>query len=190
MGDAQPTALRAIRDLGLPAETEQILVQIYEEVDRSYRDRFVDLTTAIREQSAQLNRIQETLRVLVEAIRPELAKTAPVAFSVAPADRAPDVATIKVDILDPIAANYTLSQRDVADALGLDQPEVSVLARAFNLRDDADCAMVVRKGKRTTVVNYHPRAVERFRELLRKPPSGLTDEATATLRRVRRKLSL
>jgi hypothetical protein len=188
VAEIEAISRKAIRDLGLPEETEALLLEIYETIDRSYRERFIDLTSAVREQSAALGRIQETLLILVEAIRPELARSAPAAFAIAPDGQKPDVATVRVEVLDPIAANYTLSQRDVALALGLEPPDVSVLARAFGLPDDPECAMVVRRGKTATVVNYHPRVVKRFLDLVKAPPAELRADAATALKRVKKRL--
>jgi hypothetical protein len=90
---------------------------------------------------------------------------------------------------DPIGAGYTLSQAELAEALGLQAPEVSILARAFKLADDGECAVVVRRGKKGAVmVNYHPRAFQRFREQVSTPPKGLSEKELQVLERVRRKL--
>lgn len=90
---------------------------------------------------------------------------------------------------DPIAAGYTLGQNDIARALGITQPEVSVLGRAFKLSSFEGCAVTVRKGaKGREMVNYHRRAIDKFRDLVANPPSGLTREQQRALARVRERL--
>ena len=63
--------------------------------------------------------------------------------------------------------------------------------RAFKLNEDGECAVIVRKGseKRSQqTVNYHPRAIEKFRVLVKTPPSKLTDEQQKILKRVSTRL--
>ena len=102
----------------------------------------------------------------------------------------PDLATAFV-VADPIAAGYTLTQAEIAKALTLTEPDVSVLVRAFKLPEDGNCAVIVRKGKSgRNVVNYHPKAIERFRALVAKPPAGLSTSNRRLVERVRAKLVL
>lgn len=189
MSGPESIGRKAIRDLGLEKPIEDALLDIYQRIDDSYRDRFLELTTALQQQASALDRIQKTLLILVEAVAPQLKASAPVAFAVAARDEAPDVATLSVHVIDPIAGGFTLSQKDLGDALGLDSANVSVLVRAFKLPDDPECAITVRRGRRSGIVNYRPRAVERLRELIRQPPSGLARDAQSALRAARKRLS-
>jgi hypothetical protein len=91
-------------------------------------------------------------------------------------------------VADPIATGYTMTQADLASALGLTAPDVSVFVRAFQFHKDGESAVVVRKGSKLPTVNYHPRAIERFRALVASPPADLSDEQKKILLRVRRRL--
>lgn len=83
-----------------------------------------------------------------------------------------------------------MSQAEIAKALGISQADASVLLRAFALNKDERCSVVVRHGdnQRRGVVNYHPRTIDRFRELAATPPSGLDANQKAALKRVRARL--
>lgn len=188
MSDIEHFGRRAIRDLGLEAPVEKALLDIYGQIDDSYRGHFLELTKALQQQAAALDRIQKTLQILITAIKPDLAQTAPVAFGIAPPGAAPDVATLKLEVLDPIAGGFTLSQKDLATALGLEVPTVSVLVRAFRLPDDPECAMTVRRGNSKSIVNYRPHAATRFRELVKSPPAGLAQPALTALKAARKRL--
>jgi hypothetical protein len=90
--------------------------------------------------------------------------------------------------LDPIGAGYTLSQRDLAERLGLPPSYISSLVRAFGLDEDPRLAVTVRSGSRR-LVNYHPDVIERFRELLAAPPAGLDERAQHTVKQARSRLA-
>ena len=122
--------------------------------------------------------------MLVSAVKPELQGQIPPAIRVAGIGEAPDLA-IAVVVADPIGAGYSLSQDQIAQALGITQPDVSILARAFKLKEDAECAVVVRKGKRSEMVNFHPRAIQRFRELIADPPGHLNRSDAKAVDRAR-----
>jgi hypothetical protein len=64
---------------------------------------------------------------------------------------------------------------------------VSTLVRAFKLDEDPHYALTVRPGAKR-LVNYHPRAIDRFRELVRCPPASLAPRAHRTLDQVRSRL--
>ena len=174
------------KSLGLSPQVTQKLVEIQAEVDGAYREAFVEMVRAINRQASALERIQNTLAILVEQTAPQLKGQAPAAIRIAGEDEDPDLASALM-VADPIAAGYTLTQSALAEALGLSAPDVSVLVRAFELPDDDRCAVVVRGGKRA-VVNYHPRAIQRFKELVANPPKGLTQSQERLLGSVRKKL--
>ena len=129
-----------------------------------------------------------TLQLLVEKIAPEIKDRIPIPIRLAGDEERPDL-TSAVVVADPIATGYTMSQADLADALRLPQADVSVLVRAFGLSDDGECAVVVRKGPKLKIANYHPRAIGRFLALMATPPSGLDANQKSALDRVRRRLA-
>lgn len=133
------------------------------------------VVAALREQGATLQRIQATLEQLLRGLR---LPAATAAGGPAPA----------ATVADPMGAGFTLSQRALAEALGLPASYVSTLVRAFKLDEDPRYALTVRPGAKR-LVNYHPRAVERFRELVRCPPASLEPRARRTLDQVRSRLS-
>lgn len=181
------TASHSISKLKLSEPVRASLVGIQEELAEAYRDRFIEMTTALTLQASALDRIQETLRLLVGHLAPQLTGHVPAVVRIAQPDEKPDLASAMV-VADPIGAGYMLSQADLAKALALKGPEVSVLVRAFKLSEDGRCAVTVRKGSRAAIVNFHPRAIDRFLELVKNPPDGLTDPQKAALKRVRTKL--
>lgn len=189
MARVSELAAGALRDLGLSPDVADALSDIQQEVAEAYREQFVEMVRAINRQASALNRIQTTLELLVRHLSPQLAGEIPPAIRVASEDEDADVASAVV-VADPIGSGFTLSQGNLAKALGLAQPDVSVLCKAFRLKEDASCAVTVRPGKDRDIVNYHPRAVDRFRDLVRKPPSNLTQRQLGTLNRVRRRLGI
>lgn len=190
-------AAKPINDLGLSPPVAKVLRSIQAEVAEAYRERFIEMTETLRQQASTLARIQETLHILVQALQPQLAASlgdqkVPVAMRVASDGEIPDLASAVV-VADPIGAGYMLSQTDLAKALGLPHTgasvtDVGILLKAFKLQDDDDCAVTVRPGTRNKIINYHPRAVDRLRELIAEPPPGLTAAQRSSLDRVRRRL--
>lgn len=188
--DAVNLATYAIDRLDLSPEVKTALMAIQADVTAAYQKNFVDMVEAIRRQASTLERLQTTLNLLVEKIAPEIKDRVPVALRVAMEGERPDV-TSAVVVADPIATGYMMTQADLAAALGLTQPDVSAFVRAFKLNEDGECAVVVRKGseKRSQqTVNYHPRAIEKFRTLVKSPPSKLTDDQKKILTRVSTRL--
>ncbi len=172
----------------LSEPVKEVLHAIQNEVSGAYRESFILMMDELTRQASRLDRIQETLSILVGVLQPQLQdRDAPAAFRIAGPDEAPDVAAA-IMVADPIGSGYTLSQGSIAKALGINQADVSVLARAFDLSSDAKCAVVVRRGKQREIVNYHPRAVERLKQLIAKPPKSLDAKALKTLDRVRRRI--
>lgn len=178
----------AIAGLGLKPEINAALQSIHAELTAGYQKHFIKMVEAITRQASALERLQITLNLLVERLDPDIKNLIPAVLRVAQDHETPDI-TSRVVVADPIATGYTMTQADLASALGLTQPDVSVFVRAFGLVEDGECAVVVRKGKLPTV-NYHPRAVDRFRELVTSPPATLTDKQKEILSRVRRRLRL
>jgi hypothetical protein len=189
MGDSESLDIssKAIDKLPVSAEVKAALKGIQAEVADAYREGFVEMVQAIRQQASALERIHATLAILVKHLAPNLEGQLPAAIRIAGPGETPDLASAVV-VADPIAAGYTLSQSDVAKALGVKQTDLSILLRAFNLPADGQCAVIVRKGKTGEVVNYHPRTLDRFRKLLASPPGGLNGNQKSALRRVRAKL--
>jgi len=186
--DPEDLGAAGAKRLGLSPEVVKKLTEIQAEVSGAYRDTLIEMVQAVNRQASALERIQRTLEILIEHTAPKLKGQAPAAFRVAADGEQPDIASALV-LADPIAAGYTMTQADLARAIGISEPDTSILARAFKLEDDPDCAVVVRGGKQRTV-NYHPRAARRFRELVAKPPRNLSQRQERTAERVRRKLLL
>jgi hypothetical protein len=180
-------ATYAIDRLDLSPEIKTVLVAIQANVTAAYQKNFVEMVETIRRQASALERLQTTLTLLVEKLAPEIKDRIPVALRVAEDGEQPDI-TSPVLVADPIATGYTMTQADLSSALGLTPPDVSVFVRAFKLTDDGDCAVVVRKGRKQATVNYHPRAIERFRALVTTPPPKMTEDQSKILARVRRRL--
>ncbi|HEU4534679.1 MAG TPA: hypothetical protein VFS00_11200, partial [Polyangiaceae bacterium] len=90
-------------------------------------------------------------------------------------------------VADPMGAGFTLTQRALAEALAIPASYVSALVRAFKLDEDPLYALTVRPGAKR-LVNYHPRAIDRFRELVHSPPAWLDPRARRTLDQVRGRL--
>jgi hypothetical protein len=144
-----------------------------------------------RQQASALERIQTTLGILVKHLAPKLEGQLPAAVRVVGDGEAPDLASALV-IADPIGAGFTMNQAEVAKAVGITQADASVLLRAFQMNKDGTCAVIVRPGgdKKREVVNYHPRTLDRFREILSKPPGGLDANQKSSLKRARAKLGI
>lgn len=187
MADPKEFSSRSIDALGLSPPVRDALRDIQADIAEGYREGFLQQTETLKQMVSTLARIQSTLSVLVEHIEPRLKEKLPVAIQQVAEGGTPDLATAFV-VADPIGMGFTLSQRDLATALNISAPEVSILARAFGLENDGRCAVTVRRGKSKIFVNYHPRAVERFVELVASPPSGLNESQKRSLERVRKKL--
>ncbi|CAN5216107.1 hypothetical protein BH09MYX1_BH09MYX1_09360 [soil metagenome] len=181
-----PIASKAVGGLPVSPTVAAILSRIQEEVSASYRDRFIEMLEIMRQQASQLERIQHTLAILVKTIEPKLDGQVPTVLRIAAEGERADLATAVV-VADPIGAGYTMSQADVATALGLSGSRVSVLIRAFKL-DVSDCAVTVRRGTRRTIVNYHPRVLDAFRRLVMKPPEGLRKDVQSAIAKTRAQL--
>ncbi len=194
MADRSPPAdisSKAIDQLPVQAEVKDALKDIQAEVADAYREGFVEMVQAIRQQASVLERIQTTLAIMVKHLDPKLEGQLPAAVRVAADGESPDLASAMV-IADPVGAGFTMSQADIAKALGINQADASILLRAFKLNKDVECAVVVRPGgdQKREVVNYHRRTLDRFRDLAAKPPSGLDPSQRGALKRVGAKLGV
>jgi hypothetical protein len=179
----------AIDQLELSPEVAEALKEVHAELAESYRESFLQMIEAITKQASALDRIQRTLEILVRNLEPSIAAQVPAALRVASAEEEPDVATALL-VADPIGMGFTLSATGLAQALGASINDVSTLLKAFKLRGDGNYAVVVRQGGRSpTMVNYHPRTIERFRELMTSPPAGLDANQQAALKRVLRRMN-
>lgn len=172
----------ALAKTGMDAAVRSEIEAIRADLDANYRDRFIALTESISRQASALDRIQHTLQLLLEKSAPELMGRIP-GLAVATDGSDPDLATIAV--ADPIGQGYSLSQQAIADALKCSQSDVSILLKAFPLRDNPRFAVVVRSGKTRDVVNYHRRAIDELLRIVEKPPTNASSTVAAAVRRIR-----
>ena len=179
---------KAIDELGLPPELSSALKGIQADLAEDYRASFLAMVETLNRQASALDRIQTTLNILVQHLAPQLVKSlpVPVALQQAKEGEEPDIATALV-VADPIGAGYTLSQKALSEVLGLSQAYVSILVRAFNL-PDGTCAVTVRKGASREMVNYHPRAAQKFLAHVASPPKSMTKQQRYALKRVQETL--
>ncbi|HJW74579.1 MAG TPA: hypothetical protein VJ787_02760 [Thermoleophilia bacterium] len=179
--------VRSIRELGLSKEVEDLVIEMQSALIDAYNKSLTDLAATVKSQATALEAIQETLRVMVRHMHlaPDLEQKLPAVVRLAAPGEAP---LLPVVIADPNKVGFTWSQGELASALGLTAPDVSVLARAFKLDEDPSCSVVIRAGKGKRIVNYHPCAAQRFHALLANLPPGLTAEQQAAARRARKKL--
>lgn len=187
--DNEPVSLatRAIEQLDLDEDARAALRAIQAELAEQYQQTFLKMLETQRIQASALERLQTTLQLLIERIAPEIKDRIPIAIRIADNNDQADIASTVV-VADPIATGYTMTQANIAEALGIGQADVSILVRAFKLTEDGDCAVTVRKGPRSSIVNFHSRAIARFRELVASPPERLTADQKKALDRVRRRL--
>lgn len=188
--DPVSIAAHAIDQLELDPGAKDALRLIHAEITAGYQRSFLEMLQVLRKQASALDRLQATLGLLVEVVAPQIKDRIPVALAVADRTQAPDLASALV-VADPIGMGYTLTQANLAEAMGLSAPDVSVLARFLKLNDE-DCAVVLRRGgKANQTVNYHPRAIERFTELIESANSSeLNTDQRNRLRRVRKVLAI
>jgi len=171
---------------GRSPEVSELLRERQRDLEATWAERFLEVAGAIQRQAAVLERMQRTMEVLVEAVKPELSGKAPVAIRVAAADERPDLAS-PVVVADPIGAGYTLSQADIARSLGIIQPDASILIRHMKLNQESHVAVAVRWGAgRGDVVNYRPVATEQLRAWICEDHSGLPQTVARAVERARR----
>jgi len=181
---------KLLEQLDVSPEIKDVLRQIQTEVADAYREGFMQMTKVIEQQASTLNRIQNTLAILVEKLVPTMASHVPPVMRID--GDSPDLAGALV-VADPIGAGFTLSLSALSKAVGIGDADASVLIKGFRLKEEPDCAVVVRSGGSSSskeLVNYHPRAVARFRDLLFQPPSDLTQDQRSALKRARKKLAI
>lgn len=185
-----PTDLHAERfkKLKLSGPVQAALSAIHAELAEAYRDSFVNMIHAIEEQASALRRIQETLAILVQHVAPTIAAQAPVAFRIAADGEEPDL-TAALVVADPIGQGFTLSQTTLAQTLGVSVADLGVAIKALKLNADPECAVVVRTGKRSQIVNYHRRAIDKFRAaVMAAHPSSFDGNNRSAIRRLQAKL--
>ncbi|MCB9554382.1 MAG: hypothetical protein H6705_21330 [Myxococcales bacterium] len=179
----------SLDQLDLSPETRAALRDIKAELDAAYREQITEMASALNRQAKALDRIQTTLHLIVRHLEPTLAAAIPPVLRVAESDEAPDLASAVV-IADPVAAGFTLSQANVADALGLSAPDVSVLIRHFKLHQDPAFAVTVRRGRDKSIVNYRPAVIEAFRERVQATsPATVPENLKSRLTRVAARLA-
>jgi len=176
-------AQHALAKTGLPEAVRDELEAIRAELDASYRERFLEMTQALQRQASALDRLTNTLELLVEKASPELKGRVPGLVLADPGEN-PDLATIAAD---PIGAGYYLTQQDLARALHATQTDISILVNALNLKDNPELAVVVRRGKKREVVNYHRRAVDHLTSVFDAPPRDLSKAGIDAVRRIKAK---
>lgn len=189
MAEVRTLARYAIRRLNLPKDAEDALTEVHDLIDAAYRDRLAETVEAVTKLTAAVDRMQQTLDLLITNAYPQIRQEVPPVLSIAPPGERPDLATMGA-VADPLGLGYTLSQADIARLVDLPQAYVSDLVLAFGLDTDAEFAVVVRQGKRR-VVNYRRVAVTRLLELIR-DESGQpqTKRGADAWRRARRKLGI
>lgn len=180
-------AATAIERLNVGEEAKQALRAILTELAAQYQQSFVLMLETQRKQASALDRLQTTLQLLIDKIAPEIKDRIPVPIRLANDGERADL-TSAVVLADPMAAGFTMSQAQLAKALGLPQADVSILVRAFKLNEDENCAVVVRRGTGAEISNYHARAIDRFREIVAAPPASLDANQRSALERVRKRL--
>lgn len=196
---ADDLAGKAIESLDVSEPVKGVLRNIQAEIADAYRENFVEMVQALNKQASTLGRIQNTLAVLVQHLAPQLKEKIPVAIETGnePVPVAlrvagqkgeePDLATALV-VADPIGTGYHLSQKALADALGLPQADVSIIVRKLKINDDPTCAVQVRAGKAKMVNYHHSRALARFRQLVANPPKDTPRDVMTTIKRVQARL--
>lgn len=188
-GDSKVVQLhpRAIRELGLEPAVEQVVIDIQNALIAAYNDSLIKLATTVEQQSIALERIQESLHLMVKAMDGAGNLALPPVMRFAESNEDADLPSAVV-IADPNRAGFSLSQAELAARLGLKATDVSVLARAFKLQENPKCAVVVGRGRRPVVV-YHANAIDVIKQMVRSPPSNLTPQERVVLVRVKSTLS-
>ena len=98
----------------LSEPVKEVLHAIQNEVSGAYRESFILMKDGLTRQASRLDRIQQTLSILVGALQPQLQdRGAPAAFRIAGPDEAPDVAAA-IMVADPIGSGYTLRESSIA----------------------------------------------------------------------------
>lgn len=184
-GKVVTLATGAIAGLDLSPEVRTGLHAIQAELTAAYQKNFVEMIETMRRQASALDRLQTTLNLLIQHVAPQVKDRIPV--GVVPVESLDDSdLPSAVVIADPIAAGYTFTQANLAEALGVTTGVISELVRLFKLDQD-DSAVTVRKGKQRNTVNYHPRALERLKDFVdaarKNPPKNLNPNQRGALKR-------
>lgn len=185
-------ASHAIDRLDLPDDIKATLRALQAEISLAYQRSHIEMVQTMKLQASAIQRMQATLEMLVSKLDPDASLKIPTPIRIVEDRNDADLSTPLV-LADPMAAGYVMTQADLARTLRLSQPTVSVLVRAFRLRDESGCAVIVRRGNNaaTETTNYHPRAVEKFMQYVNDPPGWeLKTEEKSALRKARRDLGL
>jgi hypothetical protein len=148
------------------------------------------MVRAVQEQASALNRIQNTLNLLLGHLAPTIADQAPPAIRIAGAGEAVDLASAVV-VADPIGQGFTLSLTSLAKALGVSPGDLGVIAKALKLNNRPNFSVVVRSGSgpRNSITNYHARAIDEFRRVIIETQiSSLSGNERSALRRLKSQL--
>lgn len=192
MSDPVELTAAAIQRLDLPNDVKRLLAQIAERNADANRTALINLTEQLKSMNLRLDRLQSTVSILLDRMAPTLKGNAdklPVAFTVASSPGDADLAKAVV-VADPIAQGFTLTQKDLGERLGLDQPTVSVLVRGLGITNDANLCVAVRRGRGQEVINYHLNAVDGLKKKIAAPPSSLPRSVLSALRRAQKALLL
>lgn len=190
MAAAKPPELsgQIAKKLDLSPEVRAALADVQAELADAYRESFTDMVRAIHEQASALNRIQNTLTLLLQHFPPTLAAQAPPVLRVSDSHEHADLASAVV-IADPIGQGFTMSLTSLAKAMGVSPSDLGVVVKALKLNTQSDFAVVCRTGKHNAITNYHPRAIEAFPKILRDTPStALSGNDRSALQRLKAKL--
>lgn len=178
----------SIRRLGLSPEAEEALNDIRTALADDYRESFVEMIKAINKQASALDRIQTTLHILAEHIIPTFADSLPAFVRVVGDGEETDIAKAVV-VADPIGMGYVLTVTHLAKALGISSTDASIICKGTKLFEDPACAVVVRQGPKSQMVNYHPRAVARLKKLILDPPEHVDNACRTAIARARQKMN-
>jgi hypothetical protein len=188
---SKPTdiASQRAKQLKLSAPVQAALNGIQAELAEAYRESFTEMVHAIQEQASALNRIQNTLNLLFQRLAPDFADQAPPVVRVAKADEKADLASAVV-VADPIGQGFTLSLANLAKAIGVSPTDLGTLVKALKLNNRPGFSVVVRSGPHSAIANYHVRAIEEFRRIIRETSaSTLTDKnERSALERLKKRL--
>lgn len=190
MAAAKPTELtgQSAKQLDLSPEVQSALADIQAELADAYRESFTEMVRAIQEQASALNRIQNTLSLLLQHFPPTVAAQAPPVLRVSDSQEHADLASAVV-VADPIGHGFTMSLTSLAKAIGVSASDLGVVVKALKLNTQTDFAVVCRTGKHNAITNYHPKAVDAFRKIIQETAlSALSGNERSALQRLKGKL--
>jgi hypothetical protein len=173
-------------ELSLPVR--EALRDIQVELADAYRDGFTEIVKAVQAQASALDRIQNTLNLLIKALAPAVAEQAPPLIRVAGPGESPDLASAVV-VADPIGQGFVLSLTNLAKSMGVSAADLGSVVNALKLHEKQDLAVVCRNGRHNRLVNYHPRAADEFKRIIADTQlTELTGNEQSALRRLKEKL--